>query len=85
MNYKEKKMDKIPLTPKQKEILDFITIFYNSYHYMPTQKEIGEGYIGDNQTIKSRTARAAGVALNRLEQRGWIKIAKGKARAIQLL
>tara|TARA_S200002703_G_scaffold157684_1_gene166232 strand:+ start:2497 stop:2733 length:237 start_codon:yes stop_codon:yes gene_type:complete len=78
-------MEKIPLTFNQKEVLNFVTSYYEVNHYMPTHKEIGEGYIGDKKILKSRTDRAADYLLKALEARGWIKKEIGKHRAIRLL
>ena len=78
-------MEKIPLTLNQKEVLDFVTSYYEFYDYMPSLKEIGEGYIGNQKIIKSRSDKAADYLLKGLEARGWIKKEIGKHRAIRLL
>tara|TARA_R100001163_G_C4961038_1_gene124844 strand:+ start:24 stop:260 length:237 start_codon:yes stop_codon:yes gene_type:complete len=78
-------MEKKPLTANQKEVLNFLNLFYEHYKYMPTQKEIGEGYINEKQLLKSRTDKAAEYLLKGLETRGWIKKEIGKHRAIRLL
>ena len=78
-------MEKIPLTPNQREVLNFLNLFYEHYHYMPTQKEIGAGDINEKQLLKSRTDKAAEYLLKGLQNRGWIKKELGKHRAIILL
>ena len=78
-------MEKIPLTLNQKEVLDFVISYYEFYDYMPSLKEIGEGYINNEKIIKSRSDKAANYLLKGLEARGWIKKELGKHKAIRLL
>tara|TARA_R110000822_G_scaffold94730_1_gene217118 strand:+ start:724 stop:963 length:240 start_codon:yes stop_codon:yes gene_type:complete len=79
-------MHKIPLTPRQKDVYDFVSSFYERYKYMPTVKEIMEGKIDNKQVLESRGNGPVGQALKRIEERGWIERPEGgRARAIRLI
>mgnify|MGYP003649310975 FL=1 len=79
-------MNKKPLTPRQKDVFDFLNLFFKHHQYMPTIKEIMAGKIEDKQIIDSRAQGPIGNTLKRIEARGWIERAEaGRARAIRVL
>jgi len=66
------------LTDTQAEILDFIVKYIKREQLPPIRSEISDfmGFSSDN---------AAQEQLIKLEQKGWIKLLKGKARGIRVL
>lgn len=66
------------LTPRQKDILDFIVEFQVEKGYSPTYREIGEA-IG--------VSSVGGVAahIQNIEERGYIKTIKGNRRMIEVI
>ena len=65
------------MTPKQKEVLDFIKKFFKDNGYSPSQKEVGNA-IGTTQT----TAR---LHIQQLIQRGFLKKKQGNNRSLEIL
>ena len=58
-------MRKLPLTPKQKALYDFLKAYYKENGYSPTVSETAEAFcISRNAIVQRITA---------LEQKGWIK------------
>jgi len=66
------------LTPATKQMLEFITAYYDEHGLAPTYNEIGEGL---GVKTKSDTFRV----LQQLERRGYIKREKGVIRGIEIL
>lgn len=68
--------DREPLTPRQREALEFIAA--NAFLYGPTIREIAAG-LG----IRNHNAAARHVA--ELERKGWVRRLPRKARAIEVV
>jgi repressor LexA len=68
--------DRKPLTERQREVLDFIVA--NMHLYSPTTREIARQF-----GIKS--PHGVTVHLEALQRKGWIRMANGKPRAIEVL
>jgi repressor LexA len=66
----------LPLTDRQREVLDFIRA--NMHLYSPTVREIAEA-----MSIKS--PNGVTVHLKALERKGWIKMAQGRARGVEVV
>ena len=75
-------MQKMPLTPKQLKVLQFLKAFYNENEFMPSYREIAENF-----DLKS--TNSVFDYLNRLDQKGYIKRFKvgryGGTRALELI
>lgn len=67
-----------PLTPRQREIYEWIREFIAEYQYPPTFREIGAAF---------GIASLEGVSCNlkALEKKGWIKRDHNAARSIQIV
>ncbi len=68
---------KIPLTPKQKKTLDYLSSFSEKRGYMPSLKEISDHF---NIAIVSAYER-----IRHLENKGRIQKTKGRPREIIIL
>ena len=68
--------DPKPLTPRQKEVLDFITA--NMHLYSPTIREIAKEF-------SFRSPQGVIVHLDALERKGWIRRVPNRVRGIEVL
>jgi len=65
------------MTPRRKQVFDFINKYYKKHGYMPSLKEIGKKFkIAISSTWEH---------LDRLELMGLIRKAKGQKRGIEIL
>ena len=71
-------MIKQPLTKKQRQTLEFLIKFYNTKLYFPTHQELSKHF--DIKLGGSTFDR-----LRRLEEKGYIKRKKGRARFISII
>lgn len=70
-------MNQIPLTPKQKAILDFITAFSEQYDFSPSYREIAEHFnLSSTATIAEH--------IDTLKQKGYLRDDLNGIRALQL-
>lgn len=62
------------VTPKQREVYDFLRAYHKAYRVYPTYREIAEGKINGEQVIARRSSM---VTIQRmvksLVDRGWIE------------
>jgi SOS-response transcriptional repressor LexA len=78
--------DKIGLTPKQREVYDFIVMYNQAYGVFPSVREIMAGKIQESQIIVSRSSPASVQRIiTEIENRGWVRRAAARSRALQLL
>lgn len=66
------------LTAKQVKVFSFIKNFIAKNNYPPSYKDIKEAV-----NLKSKSS--VSIYVQNLEERGWIKRLKGKARSIQII
>lgn len=65
------------LTPRQREVLDFIKDFHETYGYMPTYREIGQHFgFSDHR---------AGEYIIAMVKKGYLNREETKARCIQFV
>ncbi len=70
--------DKLPLTKRQKEIMDFISVFIGKNGYAPTIKEMQKRFRLSSTSTVHQHIRA-------LVDKGYIKKFANLARAIELV
>jgi len=73
-----------PITKKQKELLDFLKVYFEKWGFAPTYGEISEVFINPH-TNKPLTEASVWERLNNLEKAGRIKIYRFKPRGIEIL
>tara|TARA_R110002153_G_scaffold129813_1_gene278566 strand:+ start:2424 stop:2639 length:216 start_codon:yes stop_codon:yes gene_type:complete len=69
--------NKASLTPRQRQIYDYMIEFMATHGYIPSQYKIAEDFEISQPVIA--------VHLAKIEQRGWIKRAGGMANGITIL
>jgi len=78
--------DKAGLTKRQKEIYDFLRVYHKANGIYPSVREICQGRVEGQQLMKERRGTSCvHEVLHALQNRGWIKIEPGQARAITIL
>jgi len=79
-------MTKAGLTPKQRQVFDFLRLYHKTKGYYPSVREIGVGQIDGQQVIQQRTSpTSVHRYLVALQERGWINVLPGKPRSITIL
>ena len=79
-------MTKAGLTPKQRQVFDFLRLYYKTKGYCPSVREIGSGQIDGQQVMQQRTSSTSvHRILFSLQERGWITVRPGQARSITIL
>ena len=79
-------MTKAGLTPKQRQVFDFLRLYHKTKGYYPSVREIGVGQIDGQQVMQKRTSTTSvHRILFSLQERGWITVLPGKARSITIL
>jgi len=77
---------KAGLTPKQKQVYDYLRLYHRVHGCFPSVREIGEGKIEGEQVLTRRTSpTSVHRYLKALEERGWIQVMPGRARSITIL
>lgn len=71
-------IERTPMSPRQKDVYDFIQGFIFAEGYPPTFKEIGDG-VGITST------NGVAVHIRGLERKGFLRRKKGGARALVLV
>lgn len=66
----------LPVTPKQKEVLDYIVQFINEEGYPPSYREIAEG-------LKLASPSTVHVHIQALRERGYLRSNTGSARELE--
>lgn len=66
------------MTPRQKDVLDFVVDFQKEYGFSPTFREIGAG-------IGVKSVSRIAVLLNALQDRKYITYRSGGHRSIEIL
>lgn len=69
-------MTRYPLTPKQKEVLDFIVQFINEEGYAPSYREIADG-------LKLASPSTVHVHIQALRERGYLRSNGGSSRELE--
>lgn len=64
----------VPLTARQQEVLDFISVHITQWGYPPTIREIGDG-------LQIRSTNGVNDHLKALERKGWITRDSDKSRS----
>ena len=76
--YNSKQMFTIPLTQRQKEVLDFIKKYIKIHGYSPTLREIAK-------ELGIKTPRGVKIHIKALQKKGYLTFTPYKARSISLL
>ena len=79
-------MNKAGLTPRQKDVLGFLQLYYNEYGIFPSHREISNGKIEGKQVI-TKVAASSTIkdTLDRIEKRGHIRKNPHMPRGLELL
>ena len=77
--------DKVGLTPKQKEVYDFLKAYQRTYGVYPSTSEIAAGELDGRQILPRRHKAACWAIMSRLKHRGYIEVLPYTARGLRVL
>ncbi len=77
--------DKVGLTPKQKEVYEFLKAYQRTYGVYPSTSEIAAGELDGRQVLPRRHNSAGWAISSRLKQRGDIEVLPDTARGLRVL
>ena len=76
---------KFGMTPKQKQVYDFLIAYQKTYGVYPSTAEIAAGEIDGRQILPKRHKSACWHLMTRLKQRGYIEVLPYTTRGLRVL